>query len=321
MLTDWHRYDVEGRVTTGDDLATALTPLPPGHFVWIRLVDPDPAELAALDSRLDLPELAVEDAATAHQRPKLERYDDEIFVVLKPAEYLDDIDVVRLGEVHVFVGPDHAVTIRHGDLGHLDAAHRRLAEESALLADGPFAVLYVVADQVVDDYEPVVAGLEKDIEEIELAVFDDGVQPPTERMYALMRQVVDFHRASASLQRPIDDLAKGAIPGIDPDLLPRFRDVADHVRQVTERLEALRQLLDGALQANLALIGLQENRDQRKISSWAAVALVPTIVGGVWGMNVGVPFEGRLTGFVLVVALMAGASGFVWWRLRRNGWL
>jgi magnesium transporter len=321
VLITWQRYDRDGRTAGGRDLDGALAPTPDGQCLWIRLFEPDEAELAAIDARLGLPQLAMEDAMHAHQRPKLERYGDELFTVLKPATYHDDDDRVELGELHEFAGHDHVLTVRHGPLGALDTVVDRLADEPALLRHGPMAILYAVADLVVDGYEPVVQGLEADIEEIELAVFDDEEQPPTERMYGLMRQVVDFHRATAALQRPMDDLARGTAGAVDPDLQPMFRDVADHVRQVSERLEALRQLLDSALQANLALIGLQENRDQRKISSWAAVGLVPTIIGGMWGMNVGVPFEGQLAGFGLVVVVMASASTLVWWRLHRNGWL
>lgn len=322
MLLGWQRYKDGRQIGSGDVLDDALAARHTGDFVWIRVTEPHAGEIQQLAEEFGLPELAVEDAVQAHQRPKLERYDDTLFAVLKPAIYDDDSESITLGEVHVFSGPDYCITVRHGVVGTLDDVCRRLDDSPELTALGAAAVLYAVADQIVDAYTPVIAGLEYDITEIERAVFEPEVQPPTERIYALMREVLDFQRATASLLLPMEDLAKGRVRGVDEGLNAYFRDVADHARLAHERSENFRDLLDGALQANVAFIGLQENRDQRKISAWAAIALVPTIIGGLWGMNVErLPFTDSPLGFPVLMLLMLGASGYLYWRLRRNDWL
>ncbi|AXV09498.1 Magnesium and cobalt transport protein CorA [Euzebya pacifica] len=323
MIVDFQIVEADGDVVMrGDSFDEAMAHRRNGAYVWIRVFDPNPGEVRELATTFGLPELAVEDATTAHQRPKLERYDDTLFVVLKPAMYDDAEESITLGEIDLFVGPDFVISVRHGDVGSLDPASRRLAREPELAAHGPPAVLYAVADDVVDRYVPVIRELERDIDQIERQVFDADEQPPTERIYALVREVLDFQRATFSLLRPMEDLANGRIDGVSTELTHSFRDVADHARQTHERAANFRALLDSALQANLALIGLQENRDQRKISAWAAIALVPTIIGGIWGMNVGgIPLAGTPAGFALLAAIMASVSAYLYWRLRRNDWL
>ncbi len=322
MLLGWHVYDDGEEVDSGTSLAEALAARHDGDFVWIRMGEPRPNEVRQLTVAFGLPELAVEDAMQAHQRPKLERYGDTSFVVLKPALYDDESESISLGEVHVFHGPDFVISIRHGDSAPLDDVKRRLDVGREICELGSAAVLYTIADQIVDAYVPVVRGLERDIEQIEREVFDVDVQAPTERIYALIREVLEFQRATASLLLPLEDLANGRVAGIEPGLSPYFRDVADHARLVHERTSGFRELLDGALQANVALIGLQENRDQRKISSWAAIALVPTIIGGIWGMNVdALPLQHWFLGFPFLLVLMVSVSGYLYWRLHRNDWL
>lgn len=323
MIVDFQIVEADGDVVArGDSFDEAMAQRRDGAYVWIRVFDPNPGEVRELATTFGLPELAVEDATTAHQRPKLERYEDTLFVVLKPAMYDDAQETITLGEIDLFVGTDFVISVRHGDVGTLDPASRRLARDPELAAHGPAAVLYAVADDVVDRYMPVVRELERDIDQIERQVFDTDEQPPTERIYALVREVLDFQRATFSLLRPMEDLANGRIDGVSHELAHSFRDVADHARLAHERAASFRTLLDSALQANLALIGLQENRDQRKISAWAAIALVPTIIGGIWGMNVGgIPLAGTPAGFALLAAIMASVSAYLYWRLRRNDWL
>lgn len=323
MIVDFQIVEADGDVVArGDSFDEAMAQRRDGAYVWIRVFDPNPGEVRELATTFGLPELAVEDATTAHQRPKLERYEDTLFVVLKPAMYDDAQETITLGEIDLFVGTDFVISVRHGDVGTLDPASRRLARDPELAAHGPAAVLYAVADDVVDRYMPVVRELERDIDQIERQVFDADEQPPTERIYALVREVLDFQRATFSLLRPMEDLANGRIDGVSHELSHSFRDVADHARLAHERAASFRTLLDSALQANLALIGLQENRDQRKISAWAAIALVPTIIGGIWGMNVGgIPLAGTPAGFALLAAIMASVSAYLYWRLRRNDWL
>ena len=322
MMLDYQVY-ADGAVTdAGEDAEGARRVREDGDFVWIRMFDPTPTELRHLAASYDLPELAVEDALQAHQRPKLERYDSGGFMVLKPAVYDDDEEEISLGEIDVFWGPTYVITVRHGAVGRLSTVTRRRSTDPELAGLGPMAVVYAVADSVVDAYAPVVRELERDIDQIERDVFDDAAQPPTERIYALIREVLDFQRATASLLLPLEDLAAGRVRGVVPELGHAFRDVADHARLVQERSQGFSELLNGALQANLALIGLQENRDQRKISAWAAIALVPTIIGGIWGMNVpSLPLGETDVGFPVLITIMAGVSGYLYWRLRRNSWL
>ncbi|MGI9018199.1 MAG: magnesium and cobalt transport protein CorA [Euzebya sp.] len=322
MLLGWFVYADGKEVDSGTSLAEVRPQRSDGEFVWIRVVEPTPGEIRELTAVFGLPELAVEDAVTAHQRPKLERYDDTVFLVLKPAEYNDQAETISLGEIHVFQGRGFCITVRHGDIGQLSDVHQRLEATPELMALGSAAVLYAVADQVVDAYIPVIQGLEVDILQIERAVFDQDQQPPTERIYGLIREVLEFQRATSNLLLPLDDLAKGRIAGVDRGMNPFFRDVADHAQLVQESAENFRELLSDALQANLAFIGLQENRDQRKISAWAAIALVPTIIGGIWGMNVGsLPFTDSFLGFPVLILIMASVSGYLYWRLHRSGWL
>lgn len=311
-----------GGACAAADLAALRRDAGDDDFVWVGLHDPTHEELDAAAEAFGLHPLAVEDALNAHQRPKLERYDDTLFLVLKPARYDDAAEAVDLGEIHVFVGPGFAITVRHGEIGSLDEVSSRLTRHPDLCALGPSAVLHAVADQVVDAYRPVIRGLERDITEIERAVFNVEEHPPTERIYSLMREVIDFHRATASLLAPLEELAKGRVSVVPEDLAPHFRDVADHARQATEASDSFRQLLNGALQANVALIGLQENRDQRKMSAWAAIALVPTILAGIWGMNFDrMPLLHTAWGYPLALGIMGGIAGYLYWRLRRNGWM
>jgi magnesium transporter len=322
VLVGWQVFEDGEEVRGGTGLDEAIAARELGDFVWIRLASPTAEELEQLGAAFDLPPLAVEDATFAHQRPKLERYGETVFAVLKPAAYDDAREAITLGELHLFLRPGAAITIRHGDAARLDAVSDRLRATPELTALGAAAVLYVVADEIVDGYDPVVRGLERDVAEIEREVFDEDEQPPTKRIYALTREVLDFERATASLLPPLEDLADGRVPDIAPGLAHHFRDVADHIRHVHERTAGAHVLLGEALSANVALISLQENRDQRKISAWAAIALVPTIIGGIWGMNVpALPFSDTVLGFPVILLLMGSTSGYLYWRLRRNGWL
>lgn len=264
---------------------------------WIGLYRPDDEEIASVATEFGLHELAVEDAVHAHQRPKLERYGDTLFVVLRPARYVDPEEVVEIGELHVFVGKDFVVTVRHANKPDLALVRKRLESDPELLEHGPEAVLYAILDRVVDDYIPVVAGLQTDIDEIETQVFggDPGV---SRRIYQLSREVIEFQRACDPLLAVLDSLADGLDEArVDVELRRRLRDVRDHATRVVERVDAFRQLLSNILTVNAALVGQRQNEettrltetslaqgeDVKKISSWAAILFAPTLVGGIYG--------------------------------------
>ena len=271
----------------------------PDSEAWIGLYRPDNHELASLADEFGLHELAIEDAILAHQRPKLERYDDTLFVVLRPARYLDDVEEVEFGEVHVFVGPDFVITVRHSETPDLAAVRRRLESNPNLLRLGSEAILYAILDRVVDGYAPVVSGLENDIDEIETQVFTGDPQV-SRRIYELTREVIEFQRAAAPLTSVLRALTAGFSKyGTDEELQRYLRDVEDHLTQVIEQIDGFRQLLRDILTVNATLVAQQQNEEMKalteasldqneevkRISAWAAILFAPTLIGTVYGMN------------------------------------
>ncbi|GAA3788224.1 magnesium and cobalt transport protein CorA [Streptomyces chiangmaiensis] len=289
------------RVSSPATLAETFRGLPdePDGMAWIGLARPTEAELFSLAEEFDLHPLAVEDAMEAHQRPKLERYGDTLFVVLRAARYLDAPEEVDFGELHVFVGPDFVVTVRHGAAPDLSAVRKRMEESPELLRLGPEAVLYAILDAVVDGYAPVVEGVQIDIDEIETEVFR-GDPEVSRRIYELSREMVEFQRATRPLVGMLRGLMAGfAKYGTDEELQRYLRDVADHVTHTSERVDGFRQALADILTVNATLVtqqqnaemralaeaGFEQNEEIKKISSWAAILFAPTLVGTIYGMN------------------------------------
>src|SRR5688572_29978642 len=230
-----------------------------GDFVWLGLHEPTGPELDEVAEAFGLHELAVEDARNAHQRPKIEDYDDSFFIVLKTARYIDEAEEVEFGEINLFAGPGHVIAVRHGAASELKAARRRLEQHPELLQGGAGAVVWAILDKVVDDYAPVVAGIEDDIEEVEEQIFQNSADA-TERIYFLKREVIEFHRATFPLLAPLEALERGAYAPVSEELQRYFRDVADHARRVDEQVTSQRELLTSILEANLALLGVQQNQ-------------------------------------------------------------
>jgi len=308
----------------------------PDSMAWIGLYRPAEPELMSAAEQLELHELAVEDAVTARQRPKLERYGDTLFVVLRSAHYRDDTEEVDFGELHLFVGPNFVLTVRHSESPDLSAVRRRVEDEPDLLRLGPEAVLYAVLDAVVDGYAPVVAGLQNDIEEIETDVF--GRDPnASRRIYALSREVVEFQRATRPLLAMLDSLSAGfAKYGIDEELQRYLRDVADHAATVVEQAESFRGMLADILTVNTTLVTQAQNEEMRRlaeasnaqneqikrISSWAAILFAPTLIGTVYGMNFRhMPELGWVWGYPFAVLLMATVCVGLYLIFKRRGWL
>jgi magnesium transporter len=314
---------------------TALRDEPDG-MAWIGLYRPDATELASLASEFDLHELAVEDAITAHQRPKLERYGHTLFVVLRAARYLDEAEEVEFGELHVFIGKDFVITVRHAESPDLSVVRKRLEHDPELLAHGTDAVLYAILDAVVDGYLPVVAGIENDVDEIETQVFD-GDPAVSRRIYELSREVVDFQRAASPLTAMLDSLSGGFDKyGVDEELRRALRDVADHVAQVTERVDSLRVLLRDILQVNSILVAQKQNDEMtslsrtsnaqndevKKISAWAAIGFAPTTIASIYGMNFhNMPELKWYLGYPFALMLMVLASLILYIVFKRRGWI
>ncbi|MEV0322543.1 magnesium and cobalt transport protein CorA [Streptomyces sp. NPDC050658] len=305
-------------------------------MAWIGLARPTEAELLSLAAEFDLHELAVEDAMEAHQRPKLERYGSTLFVVLRAARYLDAPEEVDFGELHVFVGPDFVITVRHGAAPDLSAVRRRMEETPELLKLGPEAVLYAILDAVVDGYAPVVAGVQNDIDEIETEVFR-GDPEVSRRIYELSREMVEFQRATRPLVSMLHALMAGfAKYGTDEELQRYLRDVADHVTHTSERVDGFRQALADILTVNATLVtqqqnaemralaeaGFEQNEEIKKISSWAAILFAPTLVGTIYGMNFDTMPELKwAAGYPFAILLMAVVCVSLYFIFKRRDWL
>ncbi|HMJ77460.1 MAG TPA: magnesium and cobalt transport protein CorA [Iamia sp.] len=298
-------------------------------FVWIGLQQPTAEEVAQVADEFDLPPLAVEDAITAHQRPKLEVYGDVVFVVLKPVDYIDHEEIVEVSEMALFVGPTFVVTVRHGESTVLGRVRAELDDGFGTLACNPSTVLYRAADLVVDGYEEVIELVDDDVDEIEAQVFGSGEADHSERIYKLKREIAEFRRSVVPLAPALERLAKGAVPGIDPALAHSFRDVHDHLMRAGDAIEGHDRLLTDVLQANLARVAVRQaevavrqNEDMRKISAWAAIALLPTAVAGVYGMNFDHMPELRWRyGYFVVLTAIAVACAALYRQFRKRGWL
>ncbi|CAN5531720.1 magnesium/cobalt transporter CorA [soil metagenome] len=323
MIVDCAVYE-EGRRREGAlDLSEAFDRCHGDHeFAWIGLYEPTEEEFDSVRREFELHELAVEDAIKAHQRPKLEVYDDTIFVVLRTAHYLDAEERVDFGEILVFLGTGFIVTVRHGKASDLHGVREGVEGDPERLRLGPGAVLHAILDRVVDDYIPPLEGLRTDIEEVENDVFSPDRTSSAQRIYFLKREVLQFTRATAPLVEPVARLADGHYGLVHDEVRAYFRDVNDHLVRVHEQLEGFRELLTSVLTANLTQVSVQQNDDTRKISAWVAIAAVPTMVAGVYGMNFEhMPELGWTLGYPAVLAVMALVCGSLFWRFKRVGWL
>jgi magnesium transporter len=294
----------------------------PGAFTWIGLFEPTEEEFESIRSEFHLHPLAVEDAIHAHERPKLEVYDDMVFIVLKTARYVDPTEVIKLGEILVFLGHDYIITVRHGEASELGVVRRQLEEKPELLQHGPGAVLHAIVDRVVDDYAPAIAGLGEDIDQVEDQVFSGVRTSAAERIYKLKREVLQFAHAVGPLVDPVDRLARGKYAVIHPEVRTYFRDVNDHLLRAHDQLEGFRDLLTSVLQANMTQVGVRQNEDMRKISAWVAIAVVPTAIAGIYGMNFEhMPELDWSFGYPAALLLMLLVCSTLFWRFKRAGWL
>lgn len=325
------------RIETPSNLSEALRSLPDASsMAWIGLYRPSEEQLLAAAAQFGLHELAVEDAIVAHQRPKLERYGDTLFVVLRAARYVDETERVDFGELHVFCGPTFVLTVRHSESPDLSAVRARMENDPDLLRLGPEAVLYAILDAVVDGYAPVVAGLQNDIDEIETEVFS-GDPKVSRRIYELTREVIEFQRATKPLLGMLSGLSAGFEKYKTDEELQRYlRDVTDHATTVVERADGFRQLLGNILTVNATLVSQTQNEEMsaltqasyaqneeiKKVSAWAAILFAPTLIGTVYGMNFdNMPELHWAGGYPFAIGMMALICVGLYTIFKRRGWL
>jgi magnesium transporter len=302
--------------------ALEATRAEPESFVWIGLHEPSEDEFDLVAAEFQLHPLAVEDAVTAHQRSKLERYGDCLFLVFKTARYDDEREIIEFAELQLFAGEGFVITVRHGLASALAPVRKELEDDPERLALGPTAVVHAILDRVVDDYVPVLDGLDQDIVEIETQVFSPERTNPAERIYKLKRQVLDLYRNVEPLLEPLERLQAGGRKFGSVDLGPYFRDVYDHLRREVGRIEIQRELLSEVLNVNLTHVSVQQNEDMRRISGWVAIAVLPTMLAGIWGMNfVHMPELDEWWGYPVALGVMAGLSLLLFRWLKSHGWI
>lgn len=327
-VVDWGLYR-DGRRVDVSGFAEACRRSRHGEgFVWIGMHEPDTEQLAELGEVFGLHPLALEDASTPRQRPRLQRYEESLFLTVRTLSYIESAvreeggDIVETGAVMVFVGPSFVVTVRHGRHASMVGMRRRLEADPELLALGPASVLHAVTDKVVDDYLAVVEEVTEDIEEIEAGVFATRLRQDIERIYELKRDVIEMKRTVAPLVIPLSRLAERPDPLVHEEIREYFRDVADHLEKVREQVQSFDELLSSILQAGLARLSVAENEDMRKISAWVAIAAWPTMIAGIYGMNFQyMPELSQRWGYPVVMTVIVGGCLLMYRGLRRNGWL
>ncbi len=297
-------------------------------FVWIGLHEPDDHQMQAVADVFGLHELAVEDAVHAHQRPKLERYDNTLFLVLKTIMYVEHEsvsktrEIVETGEIMIFVGPDFVVTVRHGDHGGLSRVRKRMDNTPANCALGPYAVLHAIADHVVDHYLEVTDLVETDIDAMEENVFSPTSETDIEHIYLLKREVVEMRRAVGPLNLALQRLGSDHNDLISKEVRRYIRDVVDHNTQASDRIASYDEVLSSLVQAAVGKVSMQQNMDMRKISAWVAIAAVPTALAGIYGMNFEhMPELAWTWGYPMVLTVMATVCSLLYLTFRRNHWL
>jgi magnesium transporter len=292
-----------------------------GAFVWLGVAEPSAEEFGAIARQFDLHELAVEDAVKAHQRPKVELFGETLFVVVKTVTHPDGPHAIELGELLIFVNADFIVTVRHGE-SELSSVRERVERRPDLLARGTGVVLYAILDHVVDGYGEVAQTIDGEIQTVEREVFSSERTNPAEQIYKLEREVLDLYRAVAPLLEAVDEIGEGRFEAIPAELDDYFRDVHDHLQRLTGRVAGFRELLSSALQANLTQVSVRQNEDMRKISAWVAIAAVPTMVAGIYGMNFdNMPELHWRYGYFTVLCFIAAICLALFRRFKRVGWL
>lgn len=328
VYADGHRLPGKLSYAAARDKVRQIEMLGHEAFVWVGLREPDQTEMQEVADVFGLHALAVEDAVCAHQRPKLERYDDTVFLVLKTVTYVPHESVtqarqiVETGEIMVFVGKDFVVTVRHGEHGGLSEVRKRMETDPEQMRLGPYAVMHAIADDVVDHYLEVSALVESDIDSIEEVAFAPGRKLDVEPIYLLKREVVELRRCVNPLSGAFHRMQVENKDLISKEVRRYLRDVADHQSEAADHINSYDDMLNSLIQAALARVGMQQNSDMRKISAWAGIVAVPTMFAGIYGMNF--EFMPELKwhwGYPVIVAVMAAACLTLYFSFRRLKWL
>jgi magnesium transporter len=291
-------------------------------FVWVGLYEPTDDELQHALDAFDIHPLAIEDAQLDHERPKVDVFGDTLTVVLRPARYLDDVEEVEFGQITMMASPRHIVVVRHGDAVPLTDLRARMEADPQWLTQGPGAVMHAVVDEVVEAYAPVLTGIADDIGEVEATVFSTSRESPTQRIYDLKREVLELGKAAIPLADALAKLKVLQHPVLNDELRRYFADTNDDVRHVVDQVQTDRELLTGALEANLTQVSVRQNEDMRKISAWVAILAVPTMIAGIYGMNFEqMPELGTRYGYYIVLGVIALACVILHRIFKRSGWL
>ena len=291
-------------------------------FSWVGVHDPTLRELISYQDHFHFNDLALEDAVSRQQRPKLDVFDGHSFLVLRTVAYNGRNKPLTIGDVCIFFSEQAVVTVRHGEAMPLTTIRKDLELRPTKLRRGPTAIVHELVDRLVDQYVDVMQRINTDVSDIEDAVFDDETPAPSHEMYQVKRELIEFRRAVQPLVEPMTVLASGSTQFIDPSFKYDFSDVGDHLLKVVDEVDALEKIMDAALQANLALISVKQNEDMRKISAWVGIAAVPTMVAGIYGMNFdNMPELGSRFGYFVVLGVMGVACLWIHRLFRRNNWL
>lgn len=321
MLVDNAVY-VDGSPTTPATLGEACRACrEPGKFAWVTLHEPSREEFVSAAGEFGLDKMAVEDAIEPHQRPKIERSGERLFVVLKSVRYLEDAGRIEFGEIHAFVEPDFIVTVSYGNDSALGSLRKEMERDPDLLRRGPATVLHEIMHRVVEGYVPVVDALENDLDEVEAEVLGGNTET-SGRIHELSREVIRFHQATKPLAGALEQLAENTDDDLDPEARKYLRHVRERVLRVTEQIEGFRDLLSSILDVNLAMVGTRQNDQMQRISAWGAILVVPTLIAGIFGMN----FEEAWWihaeyGFEAMMVLMVLISVVLYVGFKRSGWL
>ena len=293
----------------------------PGCFVWVALLERDPAVLEQMREQFGLHPLAVEDARRGHQRPKIEDYGESLFVVLHMLEA--DADGLRVGEVDVFAGPNYILTIRSQAEKGFQSVRDRCESEPEFLKLGPGYVLYALIDAVVDRYFPLLDSVETELEAIEDRIFAGGSpRENVEALYALKQKLGVFRHAVAPLLEAVNNLFGARAPRVSADMKEYFRDISDHLQRLNQTTESIRDTIATAIAVNLSMISLQENETMKRLAAYGALVAVPTMIAGIYGMNFEhMPELGFRYGYAIVVGLMVAIDAYLFYRLRKAKWL
>jgi magnesium transporter len=323
MAMDYALYRNGERALDGSTISELIASArKDGGFLWVGVSEPSTTEFEKLAADFELHPLAVEDAVTAKQRPKLETYDGMTFVVVRTTFYEESASQVTTGEILTFIGDHYIVVVRHGEGSPLTGVRSRLEQNPGLLQLGPYAVLHAIVDRVIDSYIAIAAELEKDVIEVEQSVFSDRKAYNSERIYFLKRELLEFSHAIHPLVVPLQRLAVDFNDIVPDDLAPFFRDTLDHLHSAVDIADGLDNLLTSALSADLAHVQVQQNEDMRKITSWVALASTPTMVAGIYGMNFDhMPELGWTFGYPLVLSVMVAVTSFLYYKFKKAHWL